>query len=546
MSIPQPLIDKIKHLPANPGIYRFLDEDGQVLYVGKAINLKNRVGSYVSSNHSDRPWIAVMMGLARDVEAVIVENELEALLVESSFIKEFEPKFNIKLTDDKSFPFIQLNRDEPFPRFSITRRRSSKAGLQYFGPYLSARAARFTLEFLRNLYGIHISPKKLAGSQRPCFYCQLSGNPCVLADEITDEKYRENITKAADFLRGKRKNLIFELRNKMTAASDNHQFELAAKLRDRLEALGQVTQRQQVVSADLDDYDAVGAYATSTNAAVVVQNIREGRLVGQRDYYFAVRPGETVGEIVRQFLVSFYRTSGLISKLVVIPREIADQDAIAALLADAAAQRVAVTVPERGSKHQMVELANRNAKAKLELKLLGRGDSIVGVLALQELLKLKFLPERIEAIDISNLGKSEAVGASVSFHNGQPDKDNYRRYIIKTVTGQNDFAMIREVVSRRLHDTARLAPDLLVIDGGPEQLKFALQGAEGAPMQPKAIISLAKKPDRVFLPGKKMPLSTPRGHKGLRLLARIRDEVHRFGITFQRSRQRKKSLGNSG
>ncbi len=543
MSIPQSLIKKIRHLPAKPGIYRFLDETGQVLYVGKAINLKSRVGSYFSDKHIDRPWIAVMMGLVRDVETVVVENELEALLIESSFIKEFEPKFNIKLTDDKSFPFIQLNRDEPFPRFSITRRRSSKTGIQYFGPYLSARAARFTLEFLRSLYGIHISPKKLASSDRPCFYCQLAGNPCILADEISPEAHLENITKAAEFLRGKRKNLIGDLREKMTNAAEREQFELAAKLRDRLEALEQVTQRQQVVSTDLDDYDAVGVYSTSTHAALVVQAIREGRLVGQRDYYFAVRSNEPAEDIVRQFLVSFYRTASTIAKTVAVPAEIVDQEAVATLLADGAGHRVSIIVPERGSKRQMVDLAIRNAQAKLELKLLKKGDSIISVLALQELLKVDFLPERIEAIDISNLGKSEAVGASVAFLNGQPDKDNYRRYIIKSVEGQNDFAMIREVVARRLHDTSRPAPDLLVIDGGIEQLKFALQGMEQAPMQPKVIISLAKKPDRIFLPGRKLPLATVRGHKGLRLLSRIRDEVHRFGITFQRSRQRKKSLG---
>ncbi len=543
MSISQTLITKVKSLPAKPGIYRFFDKTGKVLYVGKAINLKSRVGSYFSSKHIDRPWIAVMMGLVADVETIVVENELEALLVESSFIKEFEPKFNIKLTDDKSFPFIVLETNEPFPRFSVTRHRRAKPGIQYFGPYLSARAARFTLEFLRNLYGIHYSARKLAATTRPCFYCQLSDNPCVLADEVSVETYLGNITKATEFLRGKRKNLINDLHQKMEQASANQQFELAAKLRDRLDALDQVTTRQQVVATDFDDYDAIGVYKTSANAALVVQAIREGRLVGQRDYYFEVRPDETVEEILRQFLVSFYRTASTVAKTVAIPDSIADQETVATLLADAAGHRVTIIVPERGSKKQMVDLAGRNAQSKLELRLLKQGDSMIGVFALQELLKLSFLPERIEAIDISNLGKSEAVGASVSFLNGQPYKDNYRRYIIRTVVGQNDFAMIREVVSRRLHDTSRPAPDLLLIDGGIEQLKFALDGASGAPMQPKAVISLAKKPDRIFIPGRKLPVATPRGHKGLRLLSRIRDEVHRFGITFQRSRQRKKSLG---
>lgn len=543
MSIPKTLINKVKKLPTNPGVYRFFDETGKVLYVGKAVNLRSRVQSYFSSKHINRPWIAVMMGLVYEVETVVVENELEALLVESSFIKEFEPKFNIKLTDDKSFPFIQLDMNEPFPRFSITRRRSAKTGTQYFGPYLSARAARFTLEFLRNLYGIHISPKKLSAATRPCFYCQLSGNPCVLFDEISIEKYRENIAKAAEFLRGKRKSLIKDLHQKMENASVNQRFELAAKLRDRLDALEQVTTRQQVVSTDFDDYDAIGIYQTSSTATVVVQAIREGRLVGQSDYYFSVVGNESAEEIVRQFLVSFYRTASTVAKTVAIPETIHDQESVAMLLANEAGHRVTIIVPERGSKKQMVDLAIRNAQAKLELKLLRQGDSMVGLFALQELLKLNFLPERIEAIDISNLGKSEAVGACVCLINGEPANDDYRRYIIKTVVGQNDLAMIREVVSRRLHDRSRPAPDLLVIDGGIEQLKFALEGAADAPMQPKAIISLAKKPDQIFLPNRKLPVATPRGNKGLQLLARARDEVHRFGINFQRSRQRKKSLG---
>ena len=363
-----------------------------------------------------------------------------------------------------------------------------------------------------------------------------------MAGEISSEKYQENITKAEDFLNGKRKNLINDLREKMEEASDNQSYELAAKLRDRLDAIKQTTIKQQVVSTDFDDYDAIGVYKTSNRASIVVQAVREGRLVGQRDYYFNFNSPKNDSEIVRGFLISYYRTTSSIPKLVAIPTEIADLDSIANMLRDNAMQVVNVYIPRRGDKKKIVELANKNAQSKLELKMLKTDSAIASIIAVQELLKLPFLPERIEAIDISNLGESEAVGASICFINGEPNKDEYRRYIIKTVVGQNDFAMIREVVSRRLHDPSRPAPDLLLIDGGKQQLKFALEGMKDAPMQPRAIISLAKKPDRIFIPDRKLPIPAPKLNKGLRFLARTRDEAHRFGINFQRYRQRKKSL----
>jgi len=528
-----------KNLPQKPGMFK--DVEDTVLYIGKAINLKSRVSSYFSDKHLDRPWIAVMMGLAEKVETIIVNNELEALLLESSLVKEFRPKFNIKLVDDKSYPFIQLNLNENIPRFSITRKRVNTSRVHYFGPYLSARFAQTTLELLRNLYGIHISPKALKASQKPCFYCQLSGNNCVLANEISSEKYLEQINRAVDFLKGKRTNVIDDLQEKMSSAANNMQFEVAAKLRDRLAAVEHVRRKQQIVGS-VDDYDAIGYYTAANSAVIVVHAVREGRIVGQRDYRFNSNTEVNVNELISQFISSYYRTSSSIPNKLFLPIDLPNKELFENLLRNETGNSVNISFAQKGEKRQAVNLANHNAQAKLELELIKRNDAIAELIQLQELLKLPTLPQRIEAIDISNMGSSVAVGACVCFIDGQPDKNNYRRYQIKTVEGQNDFAMIKEVVARRLHDTQRPSPDVLLIDGGKQQLAFAVSASNNSPVKPGLIIGLAKKPDRVFVPKKSMPLTTPRGHKGLRLLSRIRDEVHRFGINYQRSKLRKKSL----
>ncbi len=328
----------------------------------------------------------------------------------------------------------------------------------------------------------------------------------------------------------------------MVEAAKDEQFELAAKFRDRLQAIEQIHDRQQVISTTQDDYDVIGSYQTSSSAVVATMRIREGRVIGQKAFQFNLRGDETPGEIVRNFIISVYINFSDLPGLVACADQISDTPAIETLLSSLAGRKVSLRVAERGDKKQMVELAEKNARAKLETKLLKTNQSFSSLIALQELLKLPELPSRIEAVDISNLGTSEPVGATICFINGQPDKNEYRRYKIKTVVGQNDFAMIREVVLRRFSDTARPVPDLFVVDGGPEQLKFASEGLRHAVVQPKTIIALAKKPDRIFLVDRKMPIPAPRGNKGLYLLGRVRDEVHRFVIGFQRKRQSKRSL----
>jgi excinuclease ABC subunit C len=539
--------DLWQNLPNKTGVYLFKDGQGAVLYIGKALDLKKRVSSYFLGKHQDRPWTAVLVGLISEIETIVVTNEVEALMLEATLIKQHLPRFNIKLTDDKAYPYIKLVKDEPIPRLTVTRRRQRGDKAMYFGPYLSARSAIWALEFLRRLYGIHLSPKPLRGGQdRACLSCQLGGFSCPLADEVDEETYRQRVQQAVEFLQGKRKRLKDDLEQKMIEASQREQYELASTLRDRLKGVEQVLGKQQVIGSTTDDYDVVGAYKTGSQAAVATLRVREGRVTGQLTFFFEVVGDESEVDVVRTFLTGVYLNFADIPAMVTISSQPEDLKLIEELLGTAAWHKVTLRSAVRGEKRALVELAVKNARSKLEMKLLKTDQSYGALIALQELLGLPKLPERIEAVDISNLGTSEPVGATVCFINGQPDKNEYRRYKIKTVEGQNDFAMIQEVTARRFSDTSRPLPDLFVIDGGPEQLRAALKALTSlAPnLHELPLVALAKKPDRVFVPGRKMPLAATRGHKGVMLLARIRDEVHRYVIGFHRARQSRKSLSS--
>lgn len=579
------------NLPTKPGVYLFKDEQGSVLYIGKAKNLKNRIGSYFSKGdnpsilprsqnrheqgrmatplragkHLDRPWVQVMIGLIKDVETIVVNNELEALILEARMIGEYLPKFNIKLTDDKAFPFIKLTVNEPFPRFQVVRKRT-RDGAKYFGPYLSAWSARLTCEFLRRLYGVHISNRALKeqdpstglGASRPCLNCQLEDNLCPLAGEISAVAYAVQVTKSEEFLLGKRNSLSKDLILRMDQASESKNYELAAKLRDQLRAIRQVTTKQHIVGQTQEDFDVIATSKTTGRSVVSLLMVRQGVMSGQKQFVFDSPIDQAESEVIRQFFLTLYANFPVHPSLIILETAIDDQKLIEKWLETMSGHSMELRVAKRGDKVDFVALAKKNAGAKLESILVNQDSSMLGVVAIKELLGLDKLPQRIEAVDISNLGSSEPVGATVCFINGQPDKNEYRRYKIKTVEGQNDFAMIAEVTARRFADTSRPLPDLFVVDGGPEQLAAALKAAEQlatsnwqTSKEPEAsgqmlrFIALAKKPDRIFLPGKKKPVAATRGHKGVLLLARIRDEVHRFGIGYHRKRQRSKSLDSN-
>ncbi len=544
MGVNSTIHDKLEKLTARPGVYIFKDGSNSVLYVGKAKNLKNRVSSYFKTSTnlaSTRPWANVMVGLAQDFDTIIVENETEALLLEATLIKRHQPKFNIRLADDKSYPYIKYFDKEPIPRFTVTRSQTDD-GATYFGPYLSTRTAYKTLEILRSVYGIHLSRKKLSPNQdRPCFNCQLLEQKCPLNNELSLDAYRENCHLAQKVLEGKKKRLLKDLKDQMNEASASSKFERAAKIRDYLASLTEVQQNQAVISTNLDNYDLLGLKRGAHLASITHGFVREGRLVHQNNFLLNILGDETDEEIISFFVLTLLASEDTVSRKLVLPCKL-DATKLEEMFYLQNDYRISLIVSPKEDKRKLLKIINQNAGYNLEMKLLKSGDAYENLIDLQHILGLDFLPERIEAVDISNLGTSEAVGATVCFIGGKPAKDEYRRYKIKTVEGQNDFAMIREVVLRRLSDNSRPAPDVLMIDGGIEQLKFAKEAVDQAALQPKTLISLAKSPDRVFLVDSKKPLEIKRGSKGLRLLSQVRDEVHRFAITFQRSRQSKKSL----
>lgn len=535
-----------QNLPSQPGIYIYRGEQNEVLYVGKAKNLKKRVASYFVKQHADRPWTEIMIGLIKNVETIVVNSEVEALILEASLIKQYQPRFNIKMTDDKSYPYIKLTVNEEFPRFQIVRKRL-KDKARYFGPYLSAWTARLSCELLRRTYGVHLGQVPIRSRQdRPCLNCQLEDNLCPLCGEISAEKYRENVDRVIAVLLGKRKELVRDVESKMAEASAKENFELAAKLRDQLNSLKLISRPQSVFANSGDDFDVVAVAQAASLSCLVLTNYREGKITQQHLFWFETSYGQSPVELTRQFLLGDYiNLASEVSPLVILADEIEDQEQIEQFLSGIRGTTVEIRSAKRGEKLAILELVQKNAQSELERHMLKTHPDVSNLIALKELLNLESLPIRIEAVDISNLGASEAVGATVCFINGQADKNEYRRYKIKTVEGQNDFAMIEEITKRRFSDSSRPIPDLFVVDGGKEQLKVALKALAKTYQQPKVIISLAKKPDRVFLPGRKMPLSTPRGDKGLLLLARIRDEAHRFGLNYQRSRQRRRLLPKS-
>jgi len=535
-------------LPQKPGVYIFKNDSGEVLYVGKARSLKSRVASYFGKADLSRPWVTAMLPTIEGVETIVTSNETEALLLEANLIKQYQPKFNLKLTDDKAHPYIAINWSEKFPRFSIARRRS-KGDIEYFGPYLSGRQAQSILELLRSVYGVHISSKPLRQLEHPCFYCQLEGHKCVLAGQIDAKLYQQSSIKAVDFLRGNRSGVVEDLRIRMSQAASQKQFELAAKLRDRLEAVNLNRARSQVTSGGFDSYDAIGIASVNDRATAVVLSVKEGNVVMTNNYDFRIPPLAAESEILRQFLITYYQNPDQAPAKIVIQAVPEEKEEIEKLLSSLAARAIKLVVAKRGQRRSTLELALKNAEARLIWQQNSTTSNVEGLTEIAKALKMDKLPRRIEAIDISNLGPSEAVGAAVCFIDAAKAPQEYRRYIIKGFDGQNDTAMIAQIIKRRLSDRTRPLPELLIIDGGPTQLKAAL-GALGSRFKIQKtrektnVISLAKRPDRVFLPGKANPLRLPKNHKGLRLLAQIRDEVHRYAISFHRRRQQRKSLNS--
>jgi excinuclease ABC subunit C len=568
------LRDSVARLPNEPGVYRFLDAAGDVLYVGKAKALRKRVASYFGKAHDAR--IAEMVLRAREVEYVVTRSEREALLLEDNFIKEFRPPFNLRLRDDKSYPFIEITLTEEWPRVRFTRERHVPGNL-YFGPYSSAKKVRETLELIGRIF-----PYRKCRGERPG---RRSGTPCLqyfihrsLAPcdkRVSHEEYLEVIGQVTDFLRGRLREVTRTIERDMREAAAHQEFEKAALLRDRLEAVRHVQERQAVEHEGGGFFDVVGLYQGDPGGNLQVFRVRDGALVDRQTFFVENSAGREAATVLEEFLLTYYGEPTSIPAQVIVDLGTEEGRDVAALLGERRGSRVEVRRAQRGDKRRLWELAQRNAQLaaeaegeRLQHRLESRQQALEG---LRDVLGLPDLPLRIECYDISNLGEAHPVGSMVVFEGALPRKAHYRKFAVRGVTGQDDVAMMREVLLRRFgrytagdgsadggdgrlvpvgeagdgagagrdepyDESFTRLPDLVVIDGGKGQLSAA-QAAVDERGLALPVVGLAKRREEVFVPGRQSPLELPPDEPASLLLQRIRDEAHRFALTFHRQRR---------
>lgn len=560
-------------IPTGPGVYRFSDPGGTVIYVGKAKNLRQRLNSYFADPAGLHFRTQTMVRTAAKVEWTVVRNELESLQLEYTWIKQFDPRFNVKYRDDKSYPWVAVTWAEEFPRVFVGRGAKRK-GNRYYGPYAQAWAIRETIDSLLRVFPMRsctngvFRAAKAAG--RPCLlgYIGKCAAPCV--GRIDADDHRAIADDVCDFLAGNTTQLTRRLKNQMLAASDNLEFEKAAVLRDQLGALESATERNAIVLGDGTDADVIALAADELEVAIQVFHVRAGRVRGERGWVADRADDSTLTELVESFCLQLYsdpeiEISGGVPKEVLLPVEPASGDALAELLTDVRGGRVRVHVPQRGDKRALLETVGRNAAEALVLHKTKRAADLAtrnrALEELQEALGLDAPPLRIECYDISHLQGTEVVGSMVVFEDGLSRRSEYRRFLIKTVEGSNDVGAIHEVITRRfrryLDDQASLSgegamlvdattgaarkfaykPSLVVVDGGAPQVAAAHAALAELGIDDVPLVGLAKRLEEVWLPGEEFPLILPRASEGLFLLQRARDEAHRFAITHHRGRR---------
>jgi excinuclease ABC subunit C len=556
------LAEQRRALPDQPGVYLFRDEQGRVVYVGKAKSVRKRVASHFSKAQvRSSPGHAEMVAGVEQVECVVVASEAEALLAEQSFIKQYRPRFNIRLRDDKSYPFIAISLDEDYPRVYFTRERH-RSGRAYFGPYSNAKRVRATLEVLAKVFMFRscTGPEPGRRSGSPCldYYIKRCEAPCV--GFVSREDYRKSIDGVIDFLSGRFAAIERDLESRMRAAAAAEEFEQATLERNRLRAVHSLLERRRVANESVGTFDAVAVALDGREANAQVFQVRDGVLSDRQSFYLANETERDVAEVAEEFMLQYYGGHMAIPALLVVQRELGGRPALGDALASRRGGPVELRAAERGEKRRILELAERNARLALDQERLraerrrqGRVEALEG---LQRALGLDVPPVRIECFDISNLGGTHTVASMVVFEGGAPKKADYRRFTIRTAAGSSDdYAAMAEVLDRRYaqwerqadispHDPAYDAsfaslPNVVVIDGGKGQLAAGLGPLRGFRERGVAVVSLAKRIEEVFQPGRRAPLVLDHATPELQLLQRVRDEAHRFAVTHHRTRRDK-------
>lgn len=544
MDVPALIARKLAALPDRPGVYLWKNDAGEVLYVGKAKNLRSRVPAYFAPDHQDTPERAALAGQIADLETIIVPNEAQALLLENNLIKQHQPRFNIRLRDDKSYPRIAVTLAEPFPRVLVVRRIQLE-GARYFGPYTDVGTLRQTLGIIRRLFTVRSCHYDLPvdAPNRPCldYHIDRCRAPCVGYQDQAE--YRRMIDDVLVFLEGKTLDVRGRLRERMQTASTSMDYERAAQLRDALQWIEQVERPQTVEMVGGGDADAIGLARDGDDACGVILRIRSGRLIAREHRFLEHAGAEGEAAVLAAFLVRFYLPLEARASRVLLPFVPEDLDSVRAL-----APTVEWAVPQRGTNAKLVELAEQNARHLLESLLLESFDveerAADPVYALGRDLGLASVPRSFVCIDISTNQGRDTVGSLVWFEAGRPKKSEYRRYRIRGPQ-QDDFAAVREVVGRFLRrriDEHKPLPDLIVIDGGRGQLSAAQSAATEAGLATLPLASLAKRDEEVYLPDRADPLRLARRSPSLKLLQRARDEAHRFAVTYSRRRRAKRTI----
>ena len=569
MSVSDHLRGILDTLPTRPGCYLMKDANGEVIYVGKAINLRNRVRSYFHGGHDQEMKTRQLVKHIRDIEWIVVDSELEALILEMNLIKKYRPHYNIRLKDDKRYPYIKVHWADPFPKVTVTR-QMVKDGSRYFGPYTSVWAVHQTLDVLRRIFPYLTCDREITGKDaRACLYfdIKLCTAPCIGA--INQENYRQMIDDLCQFLEGKTDAVVSRLRQEMETAAEGLNFERAAAVRNQILAIERVVERQRVISPERIDSDVIAMARANGEACVQIFFIRSGKLIGRE--YFILEGTEDTGdqEVVSEFLKQFYAEAAQVPPQVLLPNEVVEAQIIQQWLnTRRGGAKVELMVPHAGSTgEELVRMAAENAVETLSaLRAQWEADTNKQSTALAELQQALDLPEppnRIECYDISNTQGTASVGSMVVFEQGVPAKRLYRRFNIQSVEGPNDFESMEEVLTRRfkrwqaaqeekdklaakVDESFAFLPDLLIVDGGKGQLSRAIAVLERFNLMGRVpVAGLAKQQEELFLPGKSQSLMLPRNSQGLYLLQRIRDEAHRFAITAHRNRRAKAGLAST-
>lgn len=573
-TISEKLRKQLAALPARPGVYIFRNAKGEVIYVGKAAKLKDRVRSYFGSPHGLEPKTRALREQIDDFEYIVVGNAGEALLLEATLIKRHQPFFNIRLKDDKRYPYLKIDVQNPWPRVYITR-RIEKDGAKYFGPYASAGSVRATLDLVKKLFPWRSCTKEITGKDpRPCldYYIKRCIAPCTAY--CTKEEYDEVIDQVILFLEGKSDAVLRRLRKQMEDASERMEYERAAMIRDQIRAVERTVERQVIATTKKEDMDVFGLAREGDQACVQVFFVRGTHMIGRDTFMLEGTSGEDDGAVLGSFLEQYYESAQYIPKLVVVPVEPAERAEIQEMLTSRREANVEIRVPARGEKRHMVQMANENAREALEVSrvkwLADQSKTMQALEQLREELSLPDIPRRIECYDNSNIQGSSPVSSMVVFIDGKPAPNQYRRFRVKTVEGANDFATMQEILRRRFkrvkveavapgangaveqEGDVRLAskgdddawdlPDLVIIDGGKGQLNAAVQVMRELGVYQIPTVGLAKRFEEIYVPGEEEPIVLPRGSEGLYLVQRIRDEAHRFAITFHRQVRGKSSV----